>query len=566
MIGVRSSRACGVMYLFRVATFSLLTSFAAAEPPSLTHLTPAGGQRGTKVTVTCAGKFPQWPASIWSPGVEAVAGMESGQLEITIPSDLAADRIWIRLYNAEGASAAVPFLIGSLKEQSEQEPNNSPKTAQRLDDPNVTINGVLTDAEVDSFAMTLAAGQTLVVDLDANNQLGSPMDAVLQVAALDGTVLAENHDDVELDPRLAFTPKTAGNYLVRLFAYSSTPNTAIVFQGGANYVYRLTLSTGPVITHTVPLAVSQSNPGEVEVVGWNLPPGAKLSVVPFGAPRATDTLEGEPLADVRNRFDSRLGFVFSPSLGGSARVRLVSHGMIPGIAQGTQESPCLLSLPITATGRLQTPRQTDWYQLPLSKGQHVVITAESRNIESAVQPVLRLFDPAGGLAAAVDDAAPSPAKVLAHNTAAEGDYRLSVHDRFQQAGDRNFYRLSARLEEPDFELTVGADALVVTREKPAELVVNIVRRAPPGGSVGPITVEAHDLPAGVEAVSVVSETTGDTSGKVTLKFTAGGPAFSGPIRIRGTAKEPAELTRWAQTPKQLGACLGYFWLTVVAAP
>ncbi|MCA9096526.1 MAG: hypothetical protein KDA68_23765, partial [Planctomycetaceae bacterium] len=37
------------------------TVFAAA--PTLTSLNPAGGQRGTKVTVTCTGSF-TWPVSV----------------------------------------------------------------------------------------------------------------------------------------------------------------------------------------------------------------------------------------------------------------------------------------------------------------------------------------------------------------------------------------------------------------------------------------------------------------------------------------------------------------------
>ena len=53
---------------------------------------------------------------VWSPGVTAVLSADSGKLEISIPDDLAADRVWIRLYNDEGASTSQPFLIGALPE------------------------------------------------------------------------------------------------------------------------------------------------------------------------------------------------------------------------------------------------------------------------------------------------------------------------------------------------------------------------------------------------------------------------------------------------------------------
>src|SRR5206468_5446479 len=135
-------------------------------------------------------------------------------LEVSIPADLAADRVWVRLYNAEGASTPAPFLIGNLKEINEQEPNDRPANAQVIADPNVTVNGVLTNGDVDGFAVPLKAGQTLVAAVDAYARLGSPMDAVLQVTTPKGVVLAENHDDVQLDPRLAFTAAKPGTYIV----------------------------------------------------------------------------------------------------------------------------------------------------------------------------------------------------------------------------------------------------------------------------------------------------------------------------------------------------------------
>jgi len=365
----------------------LLLATADAAPPTLSHLFPAGGQRGTKVVVTCTGNLAPWPVSVNAPGVDVVPSQEAGKLEVSIPADLATDRVWIRLFNAEGATAAVPFMIGGLPEVRDAEPNNTLRNAQAIAETGVIINGVLEGADVDGFAVAMTAGQTLVADLDANTELGSPMDAILQVASSDGTVLAENHDDVELDPRLAFTAKKAGTYIVRLFAFSSMPDTTIAFHGGANYIYRLTLTTGPYMSHAVPLSVAQDNPGTVEVFGWNLPPGTRLPVAPLAV------AELESLADLRNSPAARLGFVFAPNIASSARVRLAPHAALPGLAVSDANNPPVLTPPIAVTGRLQLPRQTDLFRVPLKKGQRVVIAAEGRNVESPLQVVLRLSDP-----------------------------------------------------------------------------------------------------------------------------------------------------------------------------
>ncbi|MDZ4684464.1 MAG: pre-peptidase C-terminal domain-containing protein [Planctomycetaceae bacterium] len=532
---------------------------AYAAPPTLSQVFPPGGQRGSTVAVTLTGKF-DWPVNVWSPGVDIAAGTDSGKLDITIPADLAADRIWLRLHNAEGASNLVPFLIGSLKEIAEDEPNNSPRKAQVLESAAVTINGKLEKADVDGFIVPLTAGQTLVAAVDANVRLGSPMDAILQVASPDGMVLAENHDAVGLDPRLVFTAMKTGPHIVRLFAFPATPDSTIAFRGGSDYLYRLTLTTGPFVSHAVPLTVSAADPGQVAVHGWNLPADAKLSVRPFGAERLVDHAELEPLGELRTPSEARWGFVFAPEFAGSARVRIVPHEVIAAVPQSDPEHPFVLTVPTAITGCLASAKQRDVYQFAMTKGQAVVITAESESLDFPVDPVLQLLDPQGGEAAEVDDTGKNRDAVVAHTAKSDGNYRLTVADRYRHGSPRGFYRLSVRAELPDYELSVTADALVVTMGKPAELTVNVLRRS---DNVGPITISALDLPPGVTMADVVTEGKGSKPSKATLSFTAAGPAFSGPIRLVGKATDPHEIQRRVRTPEKLGATWDHLWLTVV---
>ncbi len=553
------------LFVLLLAT-TLLPSIASAAAPALTHLFPAGGQRGTKVVVTCAGNTAAWPVSVFAPGVDVVVGQEAAKLEVTIPADLAADRVWIRLHNAEGASAAVPFLIGNVREIEEVEPNNAPTNAQAIAETPVTINGALANADVDDFAVTLTAGQTLVASLDAFSKLGSPMDAILQVVTPDGIVLAENHDAVDLDPRLVFTATKPGPHIVRVFAFPSAPDSSVAFHGGANYVYRLTLTTGPFVTHSIPLTVSLAEPGSVTLFGWNLPPDSQAVVVPFGGELLASAVELETQADLRNVSDSRLGFAFHTNFAGAARVRLVSHPVITGLASMDAHNPTVLTPPSAVTGRLPAPRQTAVFRVPLKKGQQLVAVVEARGLDFPLDPVLKLTDPTGKIAVNVDTPAPSRAEVLTHAASQDGDYQLSVRDRHRRGSDRSFFRLTARLEEPDFELTTAADALIVNPDKPTEFIINVVRRTPPGVTVGPITIEAVDLPPGITAAALISEPTGPTATKVTLSLSTTGPAFSGQLRIRGTAALPLALQRLARTPPKLNMSFDSVWLTVIAKP
>jgi hypothetical protein len=535
----------------------------SAAPPVLSHLMPAGGQRGTKVTVTCTGEF-AWPVKAWASGLDVVPATEAGKLDISIPADLAADRIWVRLHNAEGASAIVPFLIGNLPEIEEREPNNAPRTAQVLTTPQVTINGVLLDADVDGFAVLLQAGQTLVAAVDANTRLGSPIDAILQVASAEGTVLAENHDDLHLDPRLAFTPTRAGTYIVRLFGFPSTPGTKIAFHGAANCIYRLTLTTGKYITHALPLSVSKSDPGTALVLGWNIPPGMRLPVVRFGDSRLTDLQEFEPYSDLRTLPDAQLGLAFAADCAGAARIRLNPDHIKSVPLEADTENP--LPLPASLTGWLKTRGEADVYRVPLQKGQSLIATVESRNLGFPLDPFVLLADPTGAVVAEVDDTGPTRDAVVTHRAAHDGEYRLTIRDRYRQGGARHCYLLTVRLDEPDFELSTAADAVVVSTGKPTEVSIKVQRRGPSDGSVGPIMIEAANLPAGVEVKGIVSEPTGPTASEVKLTVTATGPPFSGPIRIVGRASLPKAIERFARTPAKLGASLETIWLTVVQNP
>ena len=550
-----------------VVSLAGLAASLQAAPPTLSHLFPAGGQRGTKVTITASGSF-TWPVQVWAPGIEAVPTADSGKIDITIPADLPADRVWLRLFSAEGASATFPFQVGTLPEVLEKEPNNSPKTAQKLEGTSLLVNGVLEGADVDSFAVELQAGQTLVAAVEANTALGSPMDAMLQVVSPRGFVLAENNDDIHLDPRLAYTAPQAGLYIVRLFAFPSTPGTNIAYAGGANFVYRLTLTTGPYITHALPLSAPlpatdpQAPPATIEVTGWNLPLQTRVPLVKLG----TDKLpfaEFDPIDDLRNASANQVGLGWGPGIANSARVRLTSYNTVPQIHSGDPQQPVVLKPSSVAMGWLRTKGQADTYTVPLTKGQPVLFSVESRTLNLLVDPVLVLTDPTGAKVAEVDDTGPTQDCAVAHTAAHDGDYKLTVRDRYAQFGERCVYRVTARLEQTDFELNLAADTVTIEPGKPTELVVKVVRRTGPEGALGPITVEIPSLPPGVTCAAVVSEPTGPTAGEVKLSLSADGPAVAVPIRIAGKTAQPAELQRFARTPARLGATSEALWLTVL---
>jgi len=138
---------------------------------------------------------------------------------------------------------------------------------------------------------------------------------------------------------------------------------------------------------------------------------------------------------------------------------------------------------------------------------------------------------------------------------------LKVTDRYRNGGPRHLYRLTVRPLATDFQLTT-ADSIGVNSDKPTDVEVAINRTTGGEGKVETITVEAIDLPPGVKCEPVVSEAEGESAKKVTLSFSTDGTAFSGPIRIRGTAEKP-EVTRLATTAPKFGGSTNVIWLTAI---
>ena len=104
-------------------------TFAAG--PEVHSFFPAGGQRGTSVEVTVGGKLPNWPVQTWvdGDGLTLAAQEEKGKLSITIAAEAVPGTRWIRVHDAAGASAPIPFIVGTLSETVETEPNDAPTTA-----------------------------------------------------------------------------------------------------------------------------------------------------------------------------------------------------------------------------------------------------------------------------------------------------------------------------------------------------------------------------------------------------------------------------------------------------
>lgn len=514
----------------------LLCGSAFAAPPSITYLVPSGVQRGTTVEVTATGTLDPWPAKIWvnRPGLTVTPAKDKGKFAVTAAADASPGVYWLRAHNTDGAGALRPFVVGTLPEVADKEPNDEPAQAQPVGGA-VVVNGQLAKTgDVDCFAVPLKAGETLVAVVDANAGLKSPMDGILQVVAPGGFVAAVNHDSRGIDPQLTFTAPAAGTYVVRLFAFPATPDSSIRLFGSDACVYRLTLTTGGFADYALPLAVGTDG-GSVGVVGWNLPDAAKRLTFPKGPPGLTD--------------------VFHPRLGNTLRVR---REAVP-VFDATDGVPKALAPPFALTGRLGRPA------VPFvgKKGQPLAVSAESRWFGLDVNPVVRVTGPDGKQLARAEPGKLNGDTTLSFTPPADGEYTVAVSDLYGATGARSVFLLKVAAPEPDYELTVPADRVAVPPGKSVEVAVKVARK---NGFTKPVEVVAEGLPDGVKLAAKAPAEKADPN-VVTVTLSAEQAGAAGAFRLVGrVAGEPA-LTRPARAPNgEFDEPTPDLWVTVSDTP
>lgn len=524
----------------------LVPQVTHAEVPGVTSLFPAGVQVGQSAKVKLLGPVGTAPVEVLvdRQDLSVTPSDKTDEYVITATAEARPGVGWLRWHNAEGASDLLPFVVGTMPEIVEVEPNNAAKEAQAVASLPVTINGALDKRhEIDTFTITLKAGQTLIASLDANRTLPSPVDASMQIADSKGFVVAQNDDSFRSDPQIVFTAPVDGTWFVRIFGFPAEPNSSIEYTGSPNSIYRLHLTTGPAIDYLFPL-VRQG--GEFVAGGWNLT-GEKVTLV--GEP---GTLRLVPLAG---------GTVPFTAFTVDQLPEPVGTAIVEDLASASQP----ISIFSSTSGVVEAPGDVDTYRFMATKGQTVRIYTHSRSVGSWLDPLVRLRYANGELITEQDDKGVSADPSFDFTFPGDGEYILEVTDRYGHGSERHFYSLVIGPDVPGFELSVAANRFTLDRTKPLEIPVTINRLV---GLNVPIQFTVEGLPAGVTLEPIESKPEGDTAKAVTLKLSvaADAAAAKGPLRIIGQTTGP-DLKHAAKGPVNgLKVTTDDLWITLPVKP
>ena len=154
-----------------------VTTAIAQLPPTLPNprlnwTLPAGGQVGTTFDFTVTGDDLDEATQLRfdhsgitaklktaEPGVGQTGPQPAyGSFEITIAPDVEPGVYDVRVISKYGLSTPRAFVVGSLREKREQEPNNLPKQANEID-IDTTVNGLCEQSGHDYYKFTVKKDQ-----------------------------------------------------------------------------------------------------------------------------------------------------------------------------------------------------------------------------------------------------------------------------------------------------------------------------------------------------------------------------------------------------------------------
>ncbi|HLY10253.1 MAG TPA: pre-peptidase C-terminal domain-containing protein [Planctomycetota bacterium] len=474
--------------LIALALAAACPALAWAESPSVTRVSPHGGQRGTEVDLSLSGaqlKDAQ-ELLLYQPGLEVLkldaADDKTVKIRLKIAADAALGEHTMRLRTATGISDLRTFWVGPYPVIDEKEPNNDFKAPQKIA-MNVTVAGVITNEDVDYFSVELHKGQRLSVELEGIRLGTSLFDAYIAVLDTKRFELASADDTVLLmqDPFLTLLAPEDGTYIIQVRETS--------YGGGENGAYRLHVGSFP----------------------------RPLSVFPAGG-RPGEEVEVTFLGDIAGPLKRKIRLPQTPSE--KYGVYVEDNGQsppspnwmrvndLPNILEvepnDTREQATVttLPLPVAFNGVIDKDGDEDWFRFTAKKGDAYEIRAHARAVRSPLDPVLSLYDGKGKEIATNDDQGGLDAAIR-FTCSADGEYSLKIRDHLHKGGPAFVYRIEFNAVKPSLYAHIPAydreprdqvrQWIVVPKGNRFASWIRVNRQ----GFGGPVVLDIPGLPEGI---------------------------------------------------------------------
>ena len=544
----------GLAFLLLFVQSSL--AFGAPPSPLLTGIFPMGAKVGTTVTLTVSGSNLTDVKTLQF-GHSQILIQPAGpnQFTVTIPDDVLPGQYELQAVSAIGLSSTQIFVVSNRTEQNEVEPNNlgfvpegRPANAdgpQRISQDNIINGRIIEKGDLDHFIFAAKKGQRVVIDCQAE-RIESRLRAVLELFDTAGHRLAVNRGYFGNDPLIEIVIPADGDYVVKVFD--------LVYSGGADHFYRLSIDTGPRIAFAQPNVIEKGKQTRVTLYGWNL--GGEQ-----GTPFDTVSVEMTPPANlqpqgIRLRSNQLAIEGFAYQFPGADSPTLISVTDAPVInEQPGNHSPKTsreVVIPIDVSGQLLMGDEQDWFAFNARRGEVIWFEAYGDRIDSPLDLEISLFDSDGEneLVNFRDELQTNQSMTFttshvdpAGRWVAPADGRYLVLVRSVIGGvdvdPRRQYRLSLRREEPDFQLVAvprSPDPMGLNVPRGGRGIVDILALRRRGMNAAIYVSADNALPPGIECPDIWI---GPGADSAPLVFTANANVqpFVGVLPLVGSVKD-----------------------------
>jgi len=479
---------------------------------------------------------------------------------VTVAKDVPPGIYEARAVSFFGFSTSRPFVVApqNSNEVAESGDHSTPDKALQIE-LNSVINGSAPSRGIDWYRFRAKAGQRVLLEIHAE-RIDSRMDGQLIVTDLAGREIARNRDWYGRDPFLEVSPKQDTDFLLAV--------SDILYRGGNEHFYRLSISDRPHIDFVFPPAGQAGSKASYTIYGRNLPGGSPSNI----------TLNGQPLQSVQADIElpgtsstptshhpgePRQGMLrgFDYTYRDSNAVR-IGFATAPVVIEESDQELQTISVPSEIAGRFDAADDEDVFRFTTEKGKTYCLEVIADRMASKVDPwiiVHRVTQAADGTQTltqvAENDDLPTFFSVhgkesinadtndaaVSFRSEDGGEYRVTIINQFGDGGVAHLYRLAVREPTADFDLIATTERPLPTGRTGYSVTPHLRQNAKWGIRIvaprqdqftGDIVVTAEDLPPGVSAQPLTLSGKTD-HGILILSAADDVKSWSGDIRIVG---------------------------------
>ncbi|MFM7606376.1 MAG: PPC domain-containing protein [Prosthecobacter sp.] len=498
-----------------------------ASYPEFSATKPNGGQRGTEMKLTLSGnRLEDFESLIFfSPGFtqKSVEKAEKNKVDLTIAisPDVPPGNHLMRIRTKTDISHPRQFLVGIFPNVEEKEPNSEFETPQVIQ-MNQTVEGLVTNEDVDYYKVPLKKGQRLSVEVDGLRLGYTVFDPFLAIIDKERFEKVISDDTIlhRQDGYCSYVAEEDGDYTVMIRESS--------YRGSGNSFYRLHVG-------------SYRRPDVVYPAGGKIGSKAKVRFIEKdGAFEEESQLPAE--IDPGYMIYSKSQ---EPAPSGNP-FRLVTFDNALEVEPNDEQAKASPAAgePIALNGIIEKAGDVDYFKVVLKKGMTLEVQTFAQSLGSPLDSVVNVYNEKGGSLSGNDDGGgrrrlDSKFKV---SIPTDGNYFVRVADHLDRGGPNYVYRLELVAAVPELyfaspQFTVNdthyRQFIAVPKGGRYATLVNI-SRVNVGGD---FKFDATGLPQGVK---LLTEMAPKDLGNVPLLFEAAPDAPLGhqTVPLKLTAVDP----------------------------